>query len=451
MNRRSKWSTRYSIYLLAIGSALGLGNLWRFPYVVGENGGGAFVLLYVFLALTVGLPIMIAELILGRFTGQSVVMAMNQIGKRSNSKMRHFGFLSVIVSLVVLSYYSVISGWVLHFITRFFIDSLAGRSVPDDSLQILLQNSVLQWALCSVHILVCLFVILKGIQQGIEKWLQIITPLFAVLMVVLIFRTLALPSTGQVLRFLFYPDFSKLTVFSLNQALAHVFFTLSLGFGTLVTYGSYIREDQHVPTAGFRVTMVDIVVSLAALLLVFPVAFQMAGRPLTDPSLVFQVLPSFFSSLQVGSIFGLGFFVCLYLAAFNASLGLFETVVSNIGDHFKNFGRKKAGWLAAGICLILSLIPAFSTQIMSFFEGENKGLIELMDSFLINGILPLVALGVCLIFSRGLTSAEKEKHFVDKQKFVSYTMYPQWLFALKWFAPGVILLGWILQVYGLLK
>ncbi len=450
MAKRSAWSSRFGFYLLAVGSACGLGNLWRFPYVVGENGGGAFILLYGFLALAIGAPMLIAELILGKNTRKSVIVATQQMGAKAGKSFRWVGILAVILSVVVLSYYAVISGWVLHFMTQFLIAVFSSNDQVTDkaNLAALMSNGWLQLLLASAHILITVVVVVKGVQEGLERFISYTMPLFAALVIVLVVRAFSLPSTPEVLRFLFYPDFSKLTWSSLNHALAHVLFTLSVGFGTMVTFGSYMKEDEHVPTAGFRVTFVDTFISLIAVIMIFPVAFQASNVPLTDPALMFEVLPRYLLDVPGGALFGLAFFACLYMAALNASMGLLEVVVSNWVDAQKSMERGRATWFSGAIALLLTILPALSSSIFKDVRLAGRSLIEMLDSILINWFLPVAALGILLAFSLGISDKEKELSFVDKERFVSYSMYPHWIFILKWVAPLVIGFGLILQVIG---
>ncbi len=449
-SKRGSWKTRYGFYLLAIGSACGLGNLWRFPYVVGENGGGAFILLYGLLALAIGAPLLIAELMLGKGTRRSVIVATQQMSAKTAVNFRWVGRLAVMASIVVLSYYSVISGWVLHFLTQFLVSLFSSPEQLTDktNLAALMSNGWLQLMLASAHILITVVVVVKGVQQGLERWIGYTMPLFAVLVIILVMRSFSLPSTPEVLRFLFYPDFSKLSWDSINHALGHVFFTLSVGFGTMVTFGSYMREEDHVPTAGFRVTIVDTVISLVAVVMIVPVAFQASNVPLTDPALMFEVLPKYLLEIRGGTLFGLAFFACLYMAALNASIGLLEVVVSNWVDAKKEMERGKATWYSGAIALILTILPALSSSIFKDIRVGGRSLIENLDSLLINWLLPLVALGILIAFNRGVSDKEKELGFVDKDKFVSYSMYPHWMFVLKWAGPVVIIVGLLLQVIG---
>lgn len=450
MIKRGSWRTRFGFYLLAIGSACGLGNLWRFPYVVGENGGGAFVLIYVFLAMAMGAPLLISELILGKNSRKSVLVATQQLAPRAGKFIPWVGRFAVILSVIVFSYYAVISGWVLHFLTQFLVALFSSSEgiAPNTNLQALMSNGWLQLMLASAHILITVVVVVKGVQEGLEKWISYIIPLFAVLVIILLIRSFSLPSTPEVLRFLFYPDFSKLTLSSVNHALGHVFFTLSVGFGTMVTFGSYMREEDHVPTAGFRVTLVDTIISLVAVVMIFPVAFQASNVPLTDPALMFEVLPRYLLGIRGGTLFGLAFFACLYMAALNASIGLLEVIVSNWVDSQKKMDRGRATWFSGGIALVLTMIPALSSSVFKNVRIGQRSLIESLDSLLINWILPMVALGLLVAYTRGTTDREKEMSFVDKDKFVSYSMYPHWLFMLKWGAPAVIIISMIMQIIG---
>jgi NSS family neurotransmitter:Na+ symporter len=314
-----------------------------------------------------------------------------------------------------------------------------------------MQNGWLQWALASVHVLLTIVVVAKGVQEGLEKFISYMMPLFVTLVFLLVLRSTSLPTEPEVLRFLFYPDFSKLTYSSIIHAMGHIFFTLSVGFGTLVTFGSYMREEDHVPTAGFRVTLVDTAISLVAVLLVFPIAFQASNVPLTDPALLFETLPRFFLDFRGGLLFGLLFFSCLYLAALNASIGLMETIVSNLVDSSqrKKINRGKASWITGAFALVLAMLPAFSSSVFRNVQFFGKGLMELMDSVLINWILPVIALGLLISINWGMTEKEKETQFIAKDRFVSYSMYPHWKWVLRWYAPGFIIFGMLLQILGL--
>ena len=442
---RAGWKTRFGFYMAAVGSAFGLGNLWRFPYVVGENGGGAFVLLYVFLALIMGLPLLIGELLLGKSKRRSVMMATSLLEPGTpKSRYRWVGRLSVLLSLVVLSYYAVISGWVLHFLVQFMIEGLSRFGFESQiTLGVLTSNGFLQMGLASVHLILSIVIVLKGVQEGLEKWVGALMPAFAILMVVLVVKTLSLPSAPDAIRFLFYPDFSKLTLQSLLFAVGHVCFTLSVGFGTMVTFGSYLSEKEHVPTAAFRITLLDTVLSLVAGLVIFPVALSASHQTLQDPGLLFESLPRFLLSLPGGPWFGAMFFLCLYLASLSASIGLLEVIVSNTMD-WKKVPRSKATWISGALVLGLAMIPAFSSDLAQ--ASRSNRTLETLDFVLINLCLPLIAAALAYAVMHGLPKSEREKNFVDKDLVESVSMYPYWIRAMKWVVPMTVGIAFLLQI-----
>lgn len=443
---RTSWRSTLGFYLLAMGSALGLGNLWRLPFVMGENGGGAFFLFYILLAFLIGMPLLIAELMLGRHGGPSPLKITSELAKKTHKPFLIFGMLSVVLCIVVLSYYSVISGWVLHFLARFMANFVASQDIAL-SFEVLLENSWLQILLTSVHLILIVMVVSVGVQEGLEKWIRTIVPLFLIFVVLLLTQTLSLPSTSDVLRFLFYPDFSKMSWQTLNRALGHVFFTMSVGFGLIVSFGAFLKPEEHIPSVGFRISMIDIFVSVLAVLFVFPVAFQAADQVTsTNPILLFNVIPQFFQAMRGGTIYGIIFFLCLYLASLNASLALVESLIANIQTLKPSLGRRRAVWL---IALTIFSITCFWVLIPSIFHPDSgPAVLELLDNVAVNWILPVVALGFLLCFHEATSSQEKREMFVDRNKFVSVIMESHWLFVIRWLAPGLILLALFLQLIG---
>lgn len=446
--KRNSWRSTLGFYLLAMGSALGLGNLWRLPFVMGENGGGAFFLFYILFAFLIGMPLLIAELMLGRSNGPSPLKITSNISKITGRPFLVFGILSVILCVVVLSYYSVISGWVLHFLARFIASGISDQAVPLN-FSVLMGNSWLQVLLTSVHLVFIVTIVSVGVQEGLEKWIRAIVPLFLIFVVVLLIQTLSLPSTPEVLRFLFYPDFSKMSWDTMGRALAHVFFTMSVGFGLIVSFGSYLKPEEHIPTVGFRITMIDMFVSILALLFVFPVAFQANAQiATTNPILLFNVIPEFFQNMKGGSVYGLIFFLCLYLASLNASIALMESLISNLQSMRPSYSRKKSVWIMVGFIFSVTCLWVL---IPSFVHPESgPAVLELLDNVAVNWILPVVALGLLVCFHIATSSQEKRDMFVDRNRFVSVIMESHWFFVIKWLAPALIILALILQVIGLI-
>ncbi len=451
---RSLWGTRFGFYLAAIGSAFGLGNLWRFPYVVAANGGGAFVLLYTLLALSFGLSLLVSELMLGKISRRSSLAAIQEVlsnVKLSSNPLSKGSFkfralkwvarLSLLAAVAVLSYYAVISGWVLHFLMQMFFSFIRGINFsPDSSLNILKESGFLQILLTSVHLMVTIVVVVKGVQQGIEKWVGNLMPLFIVILVFLMIQSLSLPSASSAMRYLFYPDFSKLTASSLMHAIGHVCFTLSIGFGTMITFGSYLTNETQIPVAGFRVSLLDTLISLFAGLLIFPILIG-SNLDVSGPEVLFQTLPKLFVGLHGGLIFGIAFFSCLYLAASAASIGLLESIVANLLDKGIFRSRARATWTAGGIALSLAVIPALSSSFLSGIQYRGHGVLQILDDVLINIILPLIALGLCFIFSRFLKDEIKKSEFINDDSATTLKLYSHWIFIVKWVAPALIILA----------
>lgn len=453
--QKNSWRNRFAFYLLAVGSACGLGNIWRFPYIAGENGGGAFILLYLFLAFTIGLSIVIAELILGRSSESSLLKITQRISVTEKKPYFWLSRLTLLITLVILSYYSVISGWVLHYTTQFVVGIFKANTIDyirETSQKVLTDNGWLQFSLASVHLLIALLIIDQRITHRFERIITtVVIPLFVLLFSLLLIRSLSLDSTTEALRFLFYPDFSKLNLNSLGHAIGHMFFTLSIGVGALVTFGSYFSNEDHLPQVGFRVMLVDIIISLFSVLLVFPIAFSSGERALSDPGLLFDSLPRLFLKFQFGVYFGLAFFVCLWMAALNASVGLLETLISNVHEVKLIKDRKKTSWVIFLIVLILTILPAFSGSALKNIVIFGQTIIENLDSLLINYLLPLSGLGMVILFHKSLSASDRKEKFVSEESEASYALLGYWQGLLKWGAPLIIALGLLLQLISLFR
>ncbi len=460
MKKGGLWQTRFGFYLAAVGSAFGLGNIWRFPYVVAENGGGAFVLLYMFLVFSVGMPFLIGELLLGKVTGSAVLPAMEHlredrshlVGKRSSPTSwawdfltRFGGRLSICICLLVLAYYAVISGWVLHFLMQFLIGTIRPQGINADSaLAALMNNGWLQMLLASVHILIVMVAVAQDVEEGIEKWIGQMMPLFIVLLVILATKAMTMENSTEALRFFLYPDFSRLSFRSLGQAMGHVFFTLSIGFGTMVTFGSYLRDRANIPLAGFRVAVFDSLISLFAGIMIFPLVVGSASE-VRGPQLLFKTVPAMLSHLPNGHLFGIGFFLCLYLAALGASIGLLETAVANLREA-KRMPRGRATLWTAGVCMLFAVVPAMSSSSLSDIRLGGRGMLEFLDAKMINWMLPVAALIISQVVTYRIDQALQKAEFPDDQSASLSKLYSHWRFTMRFLAPALILIALILQV-----
>ena len=441
--RDSLWGTRFGFYLAAVGSAFGLGNLWRFPFITVENGGGAFVLLYIAFVLMIGLPLLIGELMLGKITRRGSVAAFRVLERNDEFGEGRpgtygAGVLAALSCLLVVSYYAVVSGWVLHFLLQFTFGSVlsSGENV-DLSLRTLKDNGVLQLALASVHILLSLVIVVKGVQEGIEKWVGNIMPIFIVLLGILVVKSLATGQAAEASRFQFYPDFTKLTLYSPLHALGHVFFSLSLGMGTMVAFGSYLKPETHIPSAGFRVATLDTVISLFAGLLIFPTIIGMSLGG-SGPELLFRALPRLLQGIDSGWLFGVAFFICLYLGALGASIGLLEALVANVTEVLK-VSREKAGWIVGLCTVVCASVPALSSSGFRGFTFRGQSVFSLWDSAVVNFLLPIGVLAFCLALSKKLKPKPAIAEFVNDDSLVTQTLYSHWRLVIRFIAPVIIL------------
>ena len=444
------WGARLGFFLALVASASGLGNLWRFPYVVAENGGGGFVLLYIFLVLIVGLPLLVGELLVGRITGKSILSSLSHFKQGKLSP--HLGNLAMVLCLLVLGYFSVISSWVLYYFFQYFIALFSAKGfIPYEVVSQLTENGWIQIVLTALHLSFCIAVVGKEIEDGLEKFVGYLMPLFGVLLCIMVWQSLTLNTAEEALRYLFYPDFSQLKWTSLSSALGHVLFTLSLGFTTMVTFGSLLPKDTHLPYAGIGIASIDSVISILAGMLIFPLLIG-AGASLTEsgPLMLFKAVPEFISRLPQGEVFGLFFFLFLYLGAFGASIGILETVVINFKQNHL-MSRTHASLMAGIMCFLISLLPALAASYLSHVSVAGNNLLVLWDTLLVNGFLPIIALLIALWIYYSIPKEKKEQEFKRNDLVKDDNMFSHWLFMLKWAVPTVTLLAFVLSLIGFFK
>lgn len=449
--RRGAWSGRYAFYLATVGSAFSLGNLWRFPYVVDSNGGGAFVVTYLLLCILVGMPIVIAELMAGKYTGLSVIPAAEKISLESSQKwIRDYkpwvfvARVAHISSIFLLAFYSVICGWVLFFVYQYGAHFMKQEMIPDSRFQYLMDSGGIQVGLLFIHICITTLVVSKGLRQGIEKLSTLIMPLFMGIMLYLVIKALSLSGTTNALRFLFYPNFSYFTAETLQKVLGHVFFTLSVGMGAMVVFGSYLKSDVYVPHAGFKVALLDITISIFSGLLIFPIVFSANISGDSGPALVFNAMILFFNKMGWGNFLGFSFFVCLYFAALGASIMLLESSVSHFIDSLK-WTRSRSTFFMASIVFFVALPAALSSSVLKDVILMDMSILRLYDNILVDYMLPLVCLGTSLMLGFGVSSKTKKELFIKEDEMDSEKLYENWNFLLRWIVPFLIVLGFILS------
>jgi len=387
---RGQWSSKFGFILASAGSAIGLGNIWRFPYLVGENGGAAFVVIYILCILFICLPYLFAEIALGRHTNKNPLGAVRAL--QGNAFWKLVGGFGVLIGFTILSYYAVIAGWALGYVFKslFQISAEFGRLIGDPW--------VVLFFLATFNIITAAVVYL-GVNKGIERCAIWLMPILLFLMIIVIIRGLTLDGAGAGVAFYLKPDFSKVTGFTVLQAMGQAFFSLSLGMGILITYGSYLSKKEDIISSGIYIAGFDTLIALLAGLMIFPALFAMGQQPNQGPSLVFVVLPEIFQQLPFGGFVAVVFFLLLSIAALTSTISLLEVPVSYLVDEHK-IKRHRAVWVATGFCFLLGIPSALSTGASPFLSNMKlfgqEGFLSIMDFVWGNIGLALGALSFCI-------------------------------------------------------
>ncbi len=368
--QRGGFTSRMGFILAAAGSAIGLGNIWRFPYTAGENGGAAFILVYLIFVVFLCLPALFAELAIGRATGKSPVGAFKALAPESLWKF--VGGLGVFTGFAILAFYSVVAGWVLGYLGKALAGHFsAGMDIATSSEQFtaLITSKGLSIGLTGGFLLLTALVVRGGIQGGIERASKILMPIFFVLLVGLAIRSVTLEGASAGLYFLFAVDLSKLTIPVVAGALGQAFFSLSLGMGAMITYGSYVGKEARLPGAAVAVAFFDTLIAMLAGLIIFPALFAKGGgaQVTGGEGLVFTVLPTIFHELPAGFLFAVAFYVLLGIAALTSTISLLEVVVSYFVDE-QGWTRERSTWVVSFACFLLSIPSATN---VSFLALQN--------------------------------------------------------------------------------
>jgi NSS family neurotransmitter:Na+ symporter len=398
------WTTRLAFILAATGSAVGLGNVWKFPYITGENGGGAFVLVYILCVLMIGIPIMMAEILIGRRGRQSPINTMRTL---AHEESRHgfwqlIGWSGVIAGFLILSYYSVIAGWAIAYAFRALdgaFTSLSAETAKDlfDSL-VGDPERLLAWH--TIFMVMTTIVISRGVRSGLEQAVRVLMPALFVLLLILVGFALTSGKFSEGIAFLFVPHFGALTGGAVITAMGHAFFTLSLGMGAIMTYGSYLPANASISRSSLIIALLDTLVALLAGMAIFPIVFASGLEAGAGPGLVFLTLPIAFGNMPGGLLFGTLFFVLLVFAAWTSAISLVEPAVAWLVEN-RELERVRASAYVGIVAWLLGMltIMSFNDWAFSFdFAGEEKinGIFDLLDILTANFMLPLGGLAMAV-------------------------------------------------------
>ena len=439
----SLWSSRMAFILAAVGSAVGLGNIWKFPYITGENGGGAFVLVYLACIAIVGIPVLIAEVMIGRRGGQSPVASMRTLTTTEGTAKgwRLIGWNGIIASFLVLSFYSVIGGWALAYVGKAASGLFTGADA--DTIggvfggMLASTSDLLLWH--SIFMAIVILIVGRGIRSGMERAITTLMPLLFVLLFIMVGYATTTGKFGEAVSFMFSPDFSKLTTEGVLTALGHAAFTLSIGIGVMMAYGSYLPQNVNIARTAITIAFMDTGVALLAGLAIFPLVFANGLEPGSGPGLIFVTLPLAFGQMTGGVIFGTLFFALLLVAALTSAISMLEPVVEWLEEH-KGISRAKSAlfgglaiWLV-GIGTVLSFNSWAEFHPLAFIPFfESKTVFDLLDFLVSNLMMPLGGLAIALFAGWAM-----KRQGLDSEIGLKGAAYSAFMFVLRFLTPAGI-------------
>ncbi len=441
---RENWGSRLGFIMAAAGSAVGLGNIWRFPYTAGENGGGAFIFIYLIFVFVIGLSVMVAELALGRRTSLAAAGAF----KKNDERWTFVGVLGVLSAFLIMGFYPVVGGWALAYIVKSFTGLVGNAAAVPDVFGAFIGNPVepLLWMLVFLSMNVA--IVAKGISGGIEKAGKILMPMLFGLLVLIAIRSVTLPGAGAGLEFLFKPDFSKVTGATLLAALGQAFFSLSLGMGIMITYGSYLSKKENLLQNAVIITSLDTLVALLAGLAIFPALFAFGLEPTAGPGLVFVVVPTIFANMGgIGVVFSALFFIALAVAALTSSVSLLESVVAYFIDQ-RGAERKKAVYGLGGVMVITNTLASLSLGVMSGVTVLGAGFFDFFD-ILTDKIFLAIGGMLLSVFVGWVMNKEDLRNELTNGGKIKFGLFNVWYNLVKYVIPvavALVAIGGIISI-----
>ena len=443
MRQREHFGSRFAVIAAMAGSAVGLGNIWRFPYILGEYGGAAFILVYIAASLILALPIFYAESIIGRRSRCDTFGAMKKLAP--GTPWRWAGLLTVISPLLILSYYSVVGGWSVHYLFKAL--SFDFMDIPADEIPGLFGrfiSSPYQPVLAhSVFMAAVVFIVLGGVSKGIEKFSKLAMPALFVLILVIAVYSLTLPGASAGVEYLLKPDFSRLTADALAAALGQAFFSLSLGVGTILTYSSYVKKEENLLVSGVGTAASDLLFALIAAFAVIPSVFAAGLQPSGGPSLVFETLPYIFNKMGAGlpvltTVISTVFFVTILAAALTSAISMLEVGVAFLTDE-RGVPRRRATLLLGFLCWLVGILCSLSFGPLSGFSVLGHSIFDFLDHLCSDWLLPLGGLIFTLFVGWKMSKADVQDEFTSGGNAVSARFFGVVYFLMRYVAPvGIV-------------
>lgn len=433
MQKRDTFSSKFGVIAATAGSAIGLGNIWKFPYMVGENGGAAFIIIYLFFVAMIGIPVMTSEFIIGRKAKQNVFGAFKKL--TNNKYWRIIGIMGVLAAFLILAFYSTIAGWTMEYLYLATKNAFANKNAHDieNMFNTFSTDTYKPIILQIIFMIISAFIVIKGIKKGIEKYTKILMPLLLLIIIYLDVTALFLKGGADGISFLFKPNFAKITPNSILNALGLAFFTLSLGMGVLMTYASYFQDNTNLTQTSISVSVADTVIALLAGIAIFPVVFAFGAKPGLGPGLVFITLPNIFLQIPGGYLFSILFFLLLGVAALTSSISLLEVVVAYLSEE-QNMSRKKATIITTTIITMLGVFCTLSFSVLKNFLIAGKNIFNLFDFVASNLLLPLGGLLISVFVGWVLEHHVVKQELTNKGtvKIISIKLF---IFLVKYLAP----------------
>ena len=443
-----QWTTRTAFILAATGSAVGLGNIWKFPYITGENGGGTFVLVYLLCIALIGLPIMMAEIMLGRRGKQSPINTMMALAKEENRNpnWKYLGWMGVIAGFLILSYYSVIAGWAMSYIFRtgggMFIGVTADGANRIFTDLVSDPERLLAWH--SLFMVMTMIIVARGVKAGLERAVTFLMPLLFGLLIIIVIYSMTTGYFMEGIRFLFTPG--DIDGKGILIAMGHAFFTLSLGMGAIMVYGSYLSEEHSIVQAAIWIALADTVVALLAGMAIFPIVFANGLEPGAGPGLIFQTLPIAFGHMEGGTLLGVLFFTLLMFAALTSAISLIEPAVAYLVEN-KGLSRVYASVWIGGLTWLVGLGTVFSFNIWEDktlsipFLFENLTFFDTLDYLTANIMLPLGGLFIAIFAAWVMHEQSVKEELATYPK-----MYSAWRFLVRYITPVAVIVVFLKAV-----
>lgn len=437
----SIFNSRLGMVLATAGSAVGLGNIWRFPTTAGENGGAAFILVYILFTLFLGLPGLLGELLVGRYGGGNALLSYTKAG--GNRLWGLTGIMGLVCSMMILGFYSVVAGWCIYYLWQAILDNvLGGRDFISEEFGALVGHPWLPSVLSVLLILCTHAIVVRGVQKGIEKASKAMMPLLFILMLILICASCSLSGSMQGIRFLFHPDFSKITSEVMYEAIGQSFFSLSLGTACLCTYGAYFQKDADILKSSVQIAGIDCGVAVMAGLMIFPAAFAVGLRPDAGPSLIFQTLPNVFSLAfphPVAYVVAILFFALLTLAAITSTISMHEIGTSMLSEELR-MSRRAAACIVTVLCSVIGVLSAISMGPcpMGFF---GQTLFDNFDGLTSNILLPFGAFITSIVVGWRMPKAAIMNELTSSGRYPwAPWAFSAFLFLVRFFVPACIMI-----------